>query len=132
VLDGTFTRGVLARVPEARLNGLMSWALGIAMPWFLSKLRGDYAMWAKNQPRTASLGSGEIAALARQVAAGGGALPTGVRELAVDAALSSAAVAPATPTDEEAGAPEPPAAAASPAAGSTAGRGFGKPKKPDA
>jgi hypothetical protein len=127
VLDGRFTRGVLSKVPEARLNGLMSWALGAAMPWFLGKLRDDYAQWAQDLPRNASLGSGEMAALARQVAAGGAALPRGVRELPVTAALAAAAVRPATPTAEEASAgpadepgrshaPQPPAAP----------RGFGK------
>ena len=104
VLDGTFTRGVLARVPEERLNGLMSWALGTVMPWFLLKLRDDYLLWAAGQPRTgAAAGAGEMSALARKMLASGGAtLPPGVRELPATADLS-AVVAPLVPTREEAG-----------------------------
>jgi hypothetical protein len=127
VLDGTFTRGVLSKVPEERLNGLMSWALGVAMPWFLTKLRDDYANWAADRPRNASLGSGEMAALAKRLAAGGGSMPAGVRELAVDAAWTDAAVQPSAPTEDESGAPA--GAGAMPAAPSTRGKGFGaKPK----
>lgn len=131
VLRGEFTTGVLARVPEARLNSLMSWALGVAMPWFLTKLRDDYANWARDLPRNASLGSGELAALARRVASGGASMPTGVRELPVDAAWTSAAVAPEAPTADEAavGQNAPPLASAQAAPPSTTrGRGFGRPK----
>lgn len=119
MLDGTFTRGALARVPEARLNSLMSWALGVAMPWFLLKLRDDYALWAAGKSRAAALGAGELAALARQVATGSGKMPPGVRELPVDAAYARAAVLPAAPTAEEGG--DGYAAQAEP----TRGRGFG-------
>lgn len=103
VLDGTFTRGVLARVPEARLNGLMSWALATVMPWFLLKLRDDYAQWAANKPRTgAAAGAGEMSALARKMLSSGGAtLPPGVRELPVD--VAGAVVAPLAPSAEETG-----------------------------
>jgi hypothetical protein len=126
MLDGTFTRGVLSKVPEARLNGLMSWALGVAMPWFLTKLRDDYANWAQDRPRNASLGSGEMAALAKRLAAGGASMPPGVRELPVDAAWTDAAVEPSAPTEDEAGAPG--GADVKPAASSTRGKGFGSSK----
>jgi len=118
VLNGSFTRGVLARVPEDRLNSLMAWALGVAMPWFLSKLAEDYASWAADRPRNASLGAGEMAALARSVASGGGKLPAGVVELSVDAAHAAAAIAPAAPTAEESAAEGP--------AKTARGTGFGR------
>ena len=122
VLDGTFTRGVLARVPEARLNGLMSWALGVAMPWFLSKLSQDYRLWATDKPRTAALGNGELSTLARTIATGGSTMPPGVRELPVEASLASrvSQAAPMSPTAEELG------EGMSPPAESTRGRGFGR------
>ena len=117
VLSGTFTRGVLARVPEARLNGLMSWALGVAMPWFLTKLAQDYRLWATDKPRSASLATGEMAGLARTIASGGGSMPPGVRELPVEGKDAlAAAVSPTAPTAEEVAVPEPPPPAA---------RGFG-------
>jgi hypothetical protein len=108
VLDGTFTRGVLARVPEERLNGLMSWALGTVMPWFLLKLRDDYALWAADKPRTGSAaGAGEMSVLARKMLASGGVtLPPGVRELPTAAALSGAVVAPLAPSQQETGTTE--------------------------
>ena len=105
VLDGTFTRGVLSRVPEERLNGLMSWALGIAMPWFLLKLRDDYALWAAGKPRTgAAANAGEMSTLARKMLASGGVtLPPAVRELPADTSVSGAVVEPLAPTVQEAG-----------------------------
>ena len=113
VLQGSFTRGVLSKVPEARLNGLMSWALGALMPWFLTKLRTDYRQWAAGENRAEALGTGEMATLARSLMSSR-ALPEGVVELQIDdAALAGALVAPQAPSDDERGSPP-----------STAGRGF--------
>ena len=109
------------KVPEARLNGLMSWALGALMPWVLTKLRSDYRRWAAGESRTEALGTGEIATLARTLMNSKAALPDGLVELDIaDARLAGALVAPLAPTGEETGeaaagaAPRPP----------TAGKGF--------
>ncbi len=127
VLRGVFTRGVLARVPEERLNGLMSWALGVAMPWFLTKLRTDYRKWAAGEDRRAALGSGEMAALAKSLMSSRGALPEGVVELPVeDSSLQSGRVKPQMPTADESGTSnEGPAAKQREG---TAGKGFGRKK----
>jgi hypothetical protein len=104
VLQGVFTRGVLSKVPEARLNGLMSWALGALMPWFLTKLRTDYRRWAAGEDRGAALGTGELSTLAKSLMAGKGALPDGVTELDVQGAhLEGARVTPQAPTQEDSG-----------------------------
>ena len=94
-LDALFTRGVLARVPEQRLNGIMAWALGTALPWFLAKLRTDYQCWSEDRPRDQGVGSGEIAELAKRLVLGGGALPRGVTELTIpDDGLAAAPLFP--------------------------------------
>lgn len=122
ILSGAFTRGVLASVPEERLNGLMSWALGVAMPWFLTKLRTDYRQWERGEERRASLGAGEMAALAKSLMSSRGPLPEGVTELEVEG--KALRVAPQTPTAEESGAQGAEAVKRE----STAGKGFGRPK----
>lgn len=73
--------GVLARVPSDRLNGVMSWTLGLVLPWFLKKLAGDFQAWADGTPRIGAVGSGEMAALAKELLGGaGGKMPKGVME----------------------------------------------------
>ena len=95
VLSGNFTRGMMSKVPAARLNGVMAWAVSVAMPWFIQKLAGDYAAWAEDKPRSSTMGAGEMGALARNLLAGGGRLPAGVIELAVvDAKDGATALAP--------------------------------------
>lgn len=102
-LRGMFTQGVLSKVPEARLNGLMSWALGALMPWFLAKLRTDYRRWAAGEDRTSALGTGELAMLARSLMTQRGALPEGIVELDIDdERLAGALVKEEAPTDAEA------------------------------
>jgi len=114
VLTGAFTRGVLARVPEGRLNSVMSWAVSVAMPWFLTKLREDAIAWAADKPRNMS-GVGEMGALARQLLSGGGRLPPGVVELRVDDDVAGGAVTGEAPSAAERSGGPP-----------TRGLGFGK------
>lgn len=83
-VNANFTEGVMSRVPEERLNGLVGWALGAVLPWFLTKLSEDFERWARGDPSRAQMSSGEIPALAARLAAGNrGELPEGVREVVV-------------------------------------------------
>lgn len=48
----------------------MGFALGMAMPWFLSKLRQDFTLWSQGKDRKQATGKGEMNDLAKQLAAG--------------------------------------------------------------
>ena len=103
VLDGSFSRGVLSKVPIDRLNGVMTWAVAQAMPWFIGQLARDYRLWSLDQPRNASMGAGEVGALARRLLTGGGRLPDGVEEFDVRGAAAGG-IAQLPPSEADVGA----------------------------
>ena len=71
---GACRAGRAAQFPEARLNGFMSWTLGIAMPWFLARLREDFRRWSTGQDRRQAMGAGELNALAQEMLKGAAGL----------------------------------------------------------
>mmetsp|Transcript_31194 Transcript_31194/g.101725 ORF Transcript_31194/g.101725 Transcript_31194/m.101725 type:complete len:238 (-) Transcript_31194:2037-2750(-) len=83
-LEGEFERGIMARVPEAQLNRLVDFAVGVATPWFVSKLAQDFTDWSAGRKRR--MNSGEIGSLARELMSGAASkkLPEGVREIALE------------------------------------------------
>jgi len=82
-LAGAFTDGVMSKIPQDKLNQLVSTALGVVVPWFLSQLKQDYLLWVDgNQKERGQLGKGQMKVMTTGMlnTLKTGTLPEGVRE----------------------------------------------------
>eukprot|EP00238_Polyblepharides_amylifera_P009719 CAMPEP_0196579694 /NCGR_PEP_ID=MMETSP1081-20130531/24455_1 /TAXON_ID=36882 /ORGANISM="Pyramimonas amylifera, Strain CCMP720" /LENGTH=318 /DNA_ID=CAMNT_0041899349 /DNA_START=64 /DNA_END=1020 /DNA_ORIENTATION=- len=83
-IEAAFDEGPMSKVPEGRLNGLVGTSLGVVLPWFLTKLKEDYVLWASDKEELrGKMGKGEM----KDISAGmmktlqKGTLPEGVYEV---------------------------------------------------